>query len=1391
MDKQEQKSDLSGQRPKHREYTANSPNGYVGHEPRITVSFRRLHCHGVSVSSRYQATISSYLLAIPSMILKFLSPRRDPKVTILDDFEGLIRPGEMLLVLGRPGSGCSTFLKTLACETSGFQISEDSEISYQGIPFHHARRVLKGKIIYLAELDVHFPELTLGQTLEFGASTRPQEEEGDTARDVAEQFNLAGSFDTKVGNAMIRGLSGGEKRRTSIAEVFLGRPRLQCWDNSTRGLDSLTALQFVKLLRNSTSSVQSTVAMSLYQASEDMYNNFDKVILLYEGRQIYFGPVQSAASYFVSLGFVKPNKITTADFLTSLTHLAERVVRPGYEDRVPRLPEEFSNAWKHSAEARAVRAEIVAEQSEAFNDGLTDKDRLQSQASTLQFPEEVAVCMRRAFQRMHNAIDVTIGSIVANVVLGLVVGSAFYNLDETTENLQQRAVLIFFALVVNSFATAYEITLMWLSRPIVEKHDRYAFYRPVAEGVASIVTELPVKVGISIALHLPIYFLSNLRLTPSAFFTHWVFMLINLITMSMLFRMIGSLSRTLEQSIPPVAVLSLLCVIYTGFVVPEDYMRPWLGWFWRINPAGYTYESLMINEFRDRLFPCVVTVPSGPEYEFVGMNDKVCTTIGSVSSTLQVEGSRYISLKYGYETNHLWRNFGILIAMMVAFFLIHLLSLEYVKSRPSRGEVLFFRRRAFQNKHVAADNEKGNHGFPIHATQDLASPLVADKFSQAVREGMIPTTHRGGIFHWQSINYEIKTRNGLRNILTDISGWVKPGTLTALMGVTGAGKTALLDTLADRITVGTVHGDVFINDKPRGTGFRRRMGYVQQEDIHLHTATVREALQFSALLRQPRTRSKEQKLSNVEEILDILELKDYSEAIVGVPGEGLNVEQRKRLTIAVEMAAKPDLLLFLDEPTSGLDSQTAWSICRLLRKLADNGHCILCTIHQPSSQIFSMFDRLLLLDKTGTMLYFGDIGTDGSTVANYFESRGAPKCEAHDNPAEWILEVTGNKGVGECSQIQAADGKWPREWQLSEEKKEVHRELMNLRSRSPTPMLPADGSHNEYAASMLKQFILVSQRIFVEQWRDPVYTYSKVSLCISLALINGLSFYNTSFDIQGLISLLFSNFLITQLFSCINQLVIPRFVNGRQLFEARERHSESYTWAVFIAANLFVETVWQTAISVPVFVSWYYPIGLYRNPGSPYGSSERGGLTFLLIWLFNLWANTLSQAFGVGIEQAETVVQAATLCFWLSLVFSGILVPPNLLPRFWIFLYRVSPLTYLIEGLAVTGLANRRITCSSTETISNIPIPSNTSQTCGQYLEAYVGSSGGYVVNPNGVSGCQYCPVANANVVLKSFGMDLHQPWRDVGFLAAYVAVNVLATFAIYWLARVPKRGKK
>lgn len=293
--------------------------------------------------------------------------------------------------------------------------------------------------------------------------------------------------------------------------------------------------------------------------------------------------------------------------------------------------------------------------------------------------------------------------------------------------------------------------------------------------------------------------------------------------------------------------------------------------------------------------------------------------------------------------------------------------------------------------------------------------------------------------------------------------------------------------------MGVVTGDMLVDGKLRDDSFQRKTGYVQQQDLHLHTSTVREALTFSALLRQPPRYSRQEKLDYVDTVISLLNMEEYSDAVIGVPGEGLNVEQRKRLTIGVELAARPQLLLFLDEPTSGLDSQTSWSICDLMEKLTNNGQAILCTIHQPSAMLFQRFDRLLLLSE-GRTIYFGDVGKNSNVLVDYFTRNGAPACPTGANPAEYMLEVIG-AAPGAHTEIN-----WPDVWQSSPEYQEVQAELGRLvAAASPLNQQQSTqdpSSYREFAAAPKDQFVEVTKRVFQQYWRSPSYIYSKVVLAV-------------------------------------------------------------------------------------------------------------------------------------------------------------------------------------------------------------------------------------------------------------------------------------------------------
>lgn len=300
---------------------------------------------------------------------------------------------------------------------------------------------------------------------------------------------------------------------------------------------------------------------------------------------------------------------------------------------------------------------------------------------------------------------------------------------------------------------------------------------------------------------------------------------------------------------------------------------------------------------------------------------------------------------------------------------------------------------------------------------------------------------------------------------------------------------------------------------------QRRIGYVQQQDLHLHTATVRESLLFSSKLRIPNVSDRERR-NHVDEIIRMLGMYDFAEAIVGEPGEGLNAEQRKLLSIGVELAAKPDLLVFLDEPTSGLDAQSAWNICAFLRKLAhETGQAILCTIHQPSGPLFEQFDRLLFLRKGGQTVYFGDIGPRSRTILDYFERNGARECRPEENPAEYILEA-----VEDTDEHR----NWVRTWRQSSEAKTVDEkiEALNSRAKSSNANINHSLPESEFAASFSQQLSIITYRLFQQYWRMPSYILAKMLLGGASGLFIGFTFYDANVTLQGMQNVLFSLFMV-------------------------------------------------------------------------------------------------------------------------------------------------------------------------------------------------------------------------------------------------------------------------
>ncbi|KAI7975652.1 hypothetical protein EIK77_004007 [Talaromyces pinophilus] len=1221
------------------------------------ISFRNLGAYGHGTAMDYQTNVGSALLQVLARIRKLFRGGQH-RIDILRSFDGLVRAGEMLVVLGPPGSGCSTLLKTIAGETYGYQLTEESCINYQGIRFEQMHRHFRGEAIYTAEQDVHFPKLTVGDTLYFAARARaprnmPEGVSKDTfakhLRDVVmAALGIRHTINTKVGDDFIRGVSGGERKRVSIAEATLSNAPLQCWDNSTRGLDSANAVEFCKTLRIQADTFNITPVVAIYQAPQAAYDLFDKAVVIYEGREIFFGRADAAKQYFINIGFHCPERQTTADFLTSMTSPHERVARLGYEDRVPRSPDEFEAVWKSSAERKALLEEIAQyEEQHPFGGqdlaNFEESRRLQkssfqplSSPYTLSYFQQVQLCLWRCLRRLEADPSLTLSQLFGNFIIALIVGSVFYNLDDTTNSFFSRGTLLFFALVMNALSSLLEILTLYAQRGIIEKHQRFALYHPSAEAIASTLMDMPYKMLNTITLNLTLYFMANLRREVGQFFFFLLIMFFLTLVMSMLFRTIASVTRSLAEALAPGSVFVIGIIVYTGFVIPPNYMLGWSRWIKHINPLSYGFESLLVNEFSGRTFPCS---PNQLTPLYGDIAHSICSVVGSVQGETFVSGDNYIDSSYEYYASHKWRNFGILLVFLAGLTGTYLLATEKISGKKSKGEVLVFQRghAPMCTKNTPDDVEAARTGIQTPTEKGIEGKTEAIQ-------------RQTSIFQWHNVCYDITIKGQPRRILDNVDGWVKPGTLTALMGVSGAGKTTLLDVLASRITMGVISGEMLVDGCPRDKSFQRKTGYVQQQDLHLSTSTVREALNFSALLRQPSHIPRQEKLDYVNEVISLLDMDEYADAVVGVPGEGLNVEQRKRLTIGVELAAKPQLLLFLDEPTSGLDSQTSWSILNLLEKLTKNGQAILCTIHQPSAMLFQRFDRLLFLAKGGRTVYFGDIGKSSQTLIEYFVKNGAQPCPSDANPAEWMLDVIG-AAPGSRSDID-----WPAVWRESSELKAVHAELerMKVDICQKASGASGDGSdYHEFASPLSTQFLEVQKRVFQQYWRTPSYIYSKLLLCIAPALFIGFSFYKAPNSRQGLQNQMFSIFELMTIIPQLVQQIMPLFVTQRDLFEVRERPGKTYSWIPFLMSNIVAELAWGALCAVIVYVCWYYPVGLWQNAEPTDTVHERGFLAFLLLLMFMLFTSTFSHMIIAGISVADTAGNIGNLLFMFNLIFCG------------------------------------------------------------------------------------------------------------------------------------------
>ncbi len=1174
----------------------------------FSLLLQNLTVTGVGAGATFGDTVGSTVLA-PFNISAMRKAFRPPEKHILENASGNVKAGEMLLVLGRPGSGCTTLLKSLASYRDGYKAVE-GEVLYEGLSHKTMEKRLRGELVYAPEDDIHFATLNVGRTIGFAAAARAPQGKvrpgfGAAKNTRAHYVNtmrtvigtilgLRHTFRTLVGDELIRGVSGGEKKRTSIAEILATRARIMLFDNSTRGLDSSTAFEFCQSLRILTNATRCTTVSSIYQAGEPVYRLFDKVALLHTGKLIYFGPVSEAADYFYNMGYEPHARQTSPDFLVSVTDPHARIVRAGFEKSVPRTAEDFQQRWLESEQGRKSLAEVDGELDRMHAITKEDKKEYMERANQekakrapdgssflLSYQQQVWLAIKRRAQIAQGDKATQITLLAASTIQGLINGSVFYQLPQSSASFFSYGGVLFFMMLFQSFLAQTEAATGFMQRPIIVRHRRFAMVRPSADAIANTLLDIPVRFPSTLIFNVALYFMVGLALTADQFFVLLFTVLLVSYTMVAMFRTIAA---TFSSDAPATAVAGFLIIwfaLYAGYVIPRPSMTVWWRWLSYANPIAFGFEILMANQFRRLRVPCATYVPTGPGYEGVADQYRTCTTLGGIPGTNLVDGNENILLSFGYRWSNRFRNVGILFGFF-GFFIIAYAVMSELQGDPSAvGGKMIFRRGAKQLKGQAELEQAAIDAEDQSAHGEHKADEIADS--------KLPTTT--DIFAWQNVTYDVPVKGAekTRRLLNGVSGFVQPGRMTALMGESGAGKTTLLNVLAARTGSGVIRGDFLVNGRPLPASFQAQTGYVQQMDTHLPTQTVREALEFSALLRQS-TGTNEEKLAYVEEVIDMLEMRDWTDALVGNVGQGLSVEQRKRLTIAVELCAKPKLLLFLDEPTSGLDSLAAWSIVRFLKKLANAGQSILCTIHQPSAELLSVFDRLILLKKGGEVVYAGDIhggNVPCAKLVKYFEERSGEQC-GDNNPAEFMLDCIG------AGAAASSDKDWAKLYLESSLYGETQDDLRKIMARADDPAFDRRSDDKaddmEYAASFWMQFKQVLKRTLIFYWRSPTYIMSKMALNIIGGLFVGSSFYGQGSLVTtaSLQNKLFAIFIALVLSTSLSQQLQPVFLQLRGVFEARERPSKIYSWPVLVSTAFIVEMIPNYIGGTLFWIPWQF-----------------------------------------------------------------------------------------------------------------------------------------------------------------------------------------------------------
>jgi len=572
-----------------------------------------------------------------------------------------------------------------------------------------------------------------------------------------------------------------------------------------------------------------------------------------------------------------------------------------------------------------------------------------------------------------------------------------------------------------------------------------------------------------------------------------------------------------------------------------------------------------------------------------------------------------------------------------------------------------------------------------------------------------------------------------KTILSGITGSFEPGSVTAIMGSSGAGKTTLLNVLAGR-AFGKIDGKILYNGYPReeSPSLFQHQAYVMQDDIMMPTQTAREIITFSAKLRISNEFFDIEKYERVEDIIDELNIRNCENTQVGAPGvkRGVSGGERKRIAVGVELVTNPSLL-FLDEPTSGLDSFTAQRVVETMQTLAKSGRTIVCTIHQPNSQIFAMLDNLILLAK-GRMVYNGPV----KTVVDYFGSIGHPVPQ-YTNPADYLMELIHIDQSGKDAESEARVRKLIDAWPESDfyKQKEAKFRLHSLKKEGEEKI-------SDYAQGVPVQSYLIAKRSLTDTLREPLKVRTIIGQTLFLSILLGLIYLQIDNDATGARDRSGALFfiLINQAMAAM-MAVVTVFPSEKIIF-LREHNNHMYRTTSFFLSKIFAELPFQILYVTLFSVIVYWMVGFQKHFDN-----------FIIFWVVLILVDQVGESFalllGIGASNGAVAVSLVPIAIVPFMIFSGYLLNTDKTPPYFIWIEYISFFRYAFRALTINEFKHIEFHCRDSELIGGI------------------------------------CPVPNGTVILEELNFDNDTIALNIGVLIImYVALRLIGYGGLIWKAK-------